>query len=141
MRVMIVLKGNAQTESGTPPDEEMLTRMSEFNEELANAGLLVQGEGLRPSSTGARVLFSGKERSVVQGPFHDAREPIAGFWVWRVDSLDQAIEWVKRIPNPTGEKGEIDVRPVWEPEDIPAMTPELRRREEELRARTEARTH
>ena len=141
MRVMILLKGNAQTESGEPPDEEMLTEMSRFNEELANAGLLLQGEGLRPSTTGARVLFSGKDRTVVRGPFHDSREPIAGFWIWRVDSMEQAIEWVKRCPNPTGQQGEIEIRTVWELEDIPAMTPELRKREEELRARTEARFH
>ncbi len=135
MRVMILLKSNAETESGTPPDQKILTEMGKFNEELVNAGIMLAGEGLHPTSDGVRVRFSGDRRAVVRGPFPDST--IAGYWLWQVDSLDEAIEWVKRCPNPTGQEGEIEIRPVWETDEIPAMTPELKRQEEELRARIE----
>ncbi len=139
MRVMILVRANAETESGAPPDAKMMTEMSRFNEELVNAGVMLAGEGLHPTSDGVRVRFSGEGRSVVRGPFQDST--IAGYWLWQVDSLDEAIEWVKRCPNPTGQDGEIEIRPLWEMEEIPAMTPELKKQEEELRARVEARPH
>ncbi len=139
MRVMILVRANAETESGAPPDAKMMTEMSRFNEELVNAGVMLAGEGLHPTSDGVRVRFSGDQRTVVRGPFSDAT--VAGYWLWQVDSLDEAIDWVKRCPNPTGKGGEIEIRPLWEMEEIPAMTPELKKQEEELRARVEARPH
>jgi hypothetical protein len=114
--------------------------MGNFNEELVKAGVMLEGEGLHPTSKGVRVRFSGKKRTVVDGPFAEANELIAGFWIWQVRSMDEAIEWVKRCPNPTGEESEIEIRPVFEMEDVPGMTPELRKQEEDLRARIEA-TH
>jgi hypothetical protein len=139
MRFMILLKANEDTEAGVPPTTELLTQMGKFNEELVNAGVMLAGDGLQPSSKGARVLFSGAERSVVDGPFDNTRDLIAGFWVWRVNSLDEAIEWVKRCPNPTGEKAEIEIRQIFEAEDFgPEFTPELREQEERLRERSES---
>jgi hypothetical protein len=136
---MILLKANEDTEAGVPPTTELLTQMGKFNEELVNAGVMLAGDGLQPSSKGARVLFSGAERSVVDGPFDNTRDLIAGFWVWRVNSLDEAIEWVKRCPNPTGEKAEIEIRQIFEAEDFgPEFTPELREQEERLRERSES---
>lgn len=140
MRVMILLKGNAETESGAPPDEKILAEMGKFNEELVNAGVMLAGEGLHPTSKGVRVRFSGRDRTVEHGPFPSG-DVLAGFWLWQVDSLDEAIEWVKRCPNPTGQEDVIEIRPLWEMDEIPAMTPELKKQEEELRARIEARPH
>jgi hypothetical protein len=139
MRFMILLKANEDTEAGVPPTTELLTQMGKFNEELVNAGVMLAGDGLQPSSKGARVLFSGAERSVVDGPFDNTRDLIAGFWVWRVNSLDEGIEWVKRCPNPTGEKAEIEIRQIFEAEDFGhEFTPELREQEERLRERSES---
>ena len=134
MRVMVIVKANPITEAGGPPDEKLMAEMGRFNEELEQAGVMLAGEGLHPSSRGARVRFSGSKRTVVDGPFAEAKELVAGFWLWQVKSLDEAIEWAKRCPNPTGQEGELELRPVWELADFPAP-PELEKREEELRAR------
>jgi hypothetical protein len=135
MRFMILIKANKDTEAGALPSREVLTEMGKFNEELVKAGVLLAGEGLHPSSKGARVKFSGGTRSVTDGPFAETKELIAGFWLWQVKSKEEAIEWVKRCPNPTGAEAEIEIRQVFEPEDFgPALTPELREQEERLRA-------
>jgi hypothetical protein len=135
---MIMVKANADSEAGVMPSQRLLEEMTQFNEELARAGILLAGEGLHPSSRGARVRFSGKERRVIDGPFPGTRELVAGFWLWQVHTLDEAIEWVKRCPNPTGEEGEIEIRPVFEAEDFGAeFTPDLRAREERLDMRAD----
>lgn len=135
MRFMVMIKANETTEGGAMPDEQMLTEMGKYNEELVNAGVMLAGEGLHPSSKGARVHFSGDKRTVTDGPFTEAKELIAGFWLWQVDSLDEAIEWVKRCPNPAGVESDIEIRQVFEDEDFGAeFTPELREQEERLRA-------
>ncbi len=139
MRVMVLIKASKDTEAGVLPDEKILTEMGQFNEELVKAGVMLAGEGLHPSSKGARVRFSGHKRTVTDGPFAESKELIAGFWLWQVRSLDEAIEWVKRCPNPTGEESEIEIRQLMEMDEIPAMTPELKKREEDLRAEVEAR--
>lgn len=137
MRVMIFIKANADSENGVMPSEQLLTEMGAFNEELVNAGIMLAGEGLHPSAKGKRVRFSGTSRTVVDGPFAEAKELIAGFWLWRVKSMEEAVEWVKRVPNPTGEDGEIEIRPIFESEDFGAeLTPELREQEKRLRERT-----
>jgi len=134
MRCMILVKANADSEAGVMPSQALLEEMTRYNEELAKAGILLAGEGLHPSSRGVRVRFKGKERRVIDGPFAETRELVAGFWLWQVRSLDEAIEWVKRCPNPTGEASEIEIRPVFEAEDFgEKFTPELRAREERLR--------
>jgi len=139
MRFMILVKANKDTEAGVLPSEQLLTEMGKYNEELAKAGVLLAGEGLQPSSKGARVKFSGKKRTVVDGPFAEVKELIAGFWLIEVKSKEEAIEWVKRVPNPTGEESEIEIRQVFEAEDFgPALTPELREQEARLRAQTAA---
>ncbi|MGH7571610.1 MAG: YciI family protein [Gemmatimonadota bacterium] len=139
MRFMLIVKANEDTEAGIPPSEELLTEMLKFNEELAKAGVMLAGEGLQPSSKGARVKFSGRKRTVIDGPFAETKELIAGFWLIQVKSMDEAIEWVKRVPNPTGEESVIEIRQVFEAEDFgPAMTPELKELEERLRAQTAA---
>ncbi|MGH7556240.1 MAG: YciI family protein [Gemmatimonadota bacterium] len=139
MRFMLIVKANEDTEAGIPPSEELLTEMLRFNEELAKAGVMLAGEGLQPSSKGARVKFSGRKRTVIDGPFAETKELIAGFWLIQVKSIDEAIEWVKRVPNPTGEESVIEIRQVFEAEDFgPAMTPELKEQEERLRAQTAA---
>jgi hypothetical protein len=121
------------------PDEKLLTAMGKYNEELVKAGVLLAGEGLHPSSKGARVRFSGEQRTVIDGPFTEAKELIAGFWLWQVKSKEEAIEWIKRCPNPTGAKPEIEIRQVFELEDFGAeFTPELREQEERLRAQAAA---
>ena len=136
MRFMILVKADKNTEAGVLPDEKLLTEMGKFNEELAKAGVLLAGEGLQPSSKGARVRFSGERRTVIDRPFAETKELIAGFWLWQVNSKEEAIEWVKRCPNPTGAEGEIEIRQVFEAEDFGAeFTPELRQQEERLRAR------
>lgn len=139
MRVMVIVHADADSEAGVMPSEELLTAMGRYNEELVNAGIMLGGEGLHPSSRGARVKFSGEARSVVDGPFAETRELIAGYWLWQVGSMDEAIEWVKRCPNPMGGESEIEIRPVFEAEDFGAeFTPELREQEERLRAKIEA---
>ena len=135
MRFMILIKSNPRIEAGALPDEKLLTEMGKFNEELVKAGIMLDGQGLHPSSKGARVRFSGGKRTVIDGPFTEAKELIAGFWLWQVKSKEEAIEWVKRCPNPTGEESEIEIRQVFEADDFGAeFTPELREQEERLRA-------
>jgi hypothetical protein len=135
MRFMVLVKANKTTEAGAPPDEKLLAAMGKYNEELVKAGVMLAGEGLHPSSKGARVRFSGGKRSVIDGPFTETKELIAGFWLWQVRSLAEAVEWVKRCPNPTGEESEIEIRQVFEAEDFgEAFTPELREQEQKLRA-------
>jgi hypothetical protein len=142
MRVMVLIKANEQSEAGELPGQELLEQMTAYNEELVKAGVMLGGDGLHPSSKGVRVEFSGSERKVIDGPFAETKELLAGYWVWQVKSMDEAIEWAKRIPNPTGEHSVVEIRPVFEAEDFgDALTPELRekeqRLEEQLRARTE----
>ncbi len=136
MRFMVIVKANKDSEAGVLPDEKLLAEMGEFNEELAKAGVLLAAEGLQASSKGARVKFSGAKRTVIDGPFAETKELIAGFWLWQVKSKEEAIEWVKRAPNPfPGAESEIEIRQVFEAEDFgPAFTPELREQEERLRA-------
>jgi len=139
MRFMVMIKANEQSEAGELPGEELLTEMGKFNEELVKAGVMLAGEGLQPSSKGARVRFSGKERTVIDGPFSETKELIAGYWIWQVRSREEAIEWAGRIPNPTGEEGEVEIRQVFEADDFgEAFTPELREQEERLRAQSAA---
>lgn len=139
MRVMVLVKADKNSEAGVLPDEKLLTEMGKFNEELVKAGVLLAGEGLHPSSKGARVRFSGDTRTVVDGPFTETKELIAGFWLWQVKSMEEAIEWVKRCPNPTGVESEVEIRRVFEADDFgPAFTPELREQEERLRAQVAA---
>ena len=139
MRVMVIIKANKDTEAGVMPSEQLLTEMGNFNEELVKAGIMLAGEGLHPSSKGARVRFSGTTRSVIDGPFAETKELIAGFWLWQVKSMDEALEWVKRCPNPTGTDSEVEVRPVFEAEDFGAeFTPELREQEKRLWAQAAA---
>lgn len=135
MRFMILIKANQETEAGKMPSETLLAEMGKFNEELVNAGVMLAGEGLHPSSKGARVKFSGDKRTVVDGPFAETTGLIAGFWLWQVKSKEEAIEWVKRCPNPTGAESEIEIRQLFEAEDFGAeLTPELREQEDRLRA-------
>jgi hypothetical protein len=132
---MVIVKATKESEAGVLPEEKLLTEMGQFNEELVKAGIMQAGEGLHPSSKGVRVHFSGTSRSVVNGPFSATSELIAGFWLWKVKSMDEAIDWVKRCPNPSGETGEIEIRPLFETEDFgDQLTPELRQQEERLRA-------
>jgi hypothetical protein len=139
MRVMVLIKATDQSEAGELPSTELLEQMGAFNEELVRAGVMLAGDGLHPSSRGARVEFSGADRKVIDGPFAETKELLAGYWVWQVRSLDEAIEWVKRIPNPTGDQGVVEVRPVFELEDFgDQLTPELRERDAQLRAQAEA---
>jgi len=136
MRFMVMVKATKESEAGVMPEEKLLADMGKFNEELVKAGIMLAGEGLQPSSKGARVRFSGDKRTVVDGPFAETKELVAGFWLWQVKSKEEAIEWVKRCPNPfpTGES-EIEIRQVFEAEDFGAeFTPELREQEERLRA-------
>jgi hypothetical protein len=136
---MVLIKATEQSEAGELPSTELLEQMGAFNEELVRAGVMLAGDGLHPSAKGVRVEFSGAERTVIDGPFAETKELLAGYWVWQVRSLDEAIEWVKRIPNPTGDQGVVEVRPVFEPDDFgDQLTPELREREAQLRAQTEA---
>jgi hypothetical protein len=140
MRVMVLVKANEDSEAGVMPSTELLEQMGQFNEELVKAGVMLAGEGLHPSSKGKRVRFSGKDRTVVDGPFAETKELVAGFWLWQVRSMDEAIEWAKRCPNPMEGESELEIRPVFETEDFgDELTPELREQEERLRAQTEAR--
>jgi hypothetical protein len=134
MRVMVMIKADKTTEAGVLPDEKLLTEMGKFNEELVKAGVMLAGEGLHPSSKGKRVKFSGTSRTVIDGPFAEAKELIAGFWLWQVKSMDEAVEWVKRCPNPTPGEAQVEIRQVFEASDFgEAFTPELREQEERLR--------
>lgn len=142
MRFMILIKADKHTEAGVLPDEELLTAMGNYNEELVKAGVMLAGEGLHPSSKGARVRFSGSQRTVIDGPFAETKELICGFWLWRCKSLEEAIEWVKRCPNPLEGEAEIEIRQLFEAEDFgAAFTPELREQEERLRAQVAATSH
>ena len=141
MRFMVIIKSNAKSEAGEMPSERLLTEMGKYNEELVKAGVLLAGEGLHPSSKGARVKFSGSKRTVVDGPFSETKELVAGFWLIQVKSKEEAIEWVKRIPNPDGEDSEVEIRQVFEPEDFgPELTPEVREQERRLRAELASRS-
>ncbi len=141
MRVMVIVKSTPEIEAGQVSDAEMtkmFEEMGKYNEELVNAGIMLSAEGLRPSAQGARVLFSGDERRIVDGPFTEAKELVAGFWLWKVDSLEQAIDWAKRCPNPSGQEGQLEIRVVGEMEDFgDAMTPELQEQETRLREQIE----
>ncbi len=140
MRVMVVVKASPESERGEMPSEKLLSDMGRFNEELVKAGIMLAGEGLHPSSKGKRVRFSGSQRTVTDGPFAETKELIAGFWLWQVRSMDEALEWLKRAPFDGGT--EIEVRPVFEAEDFgKEFTPELREREERLRAQLEQQQH
>jgi hypothetical protein len=137
MRFMVMVKATKDSEAGVLPDEKLLTDMGKFNEELVKAGIMLAGEGLQPSSQGTRVRFSGTERTVIDGPFTEAKELIAGFWLWQVKSKAEAIEWVKRCPNPMPGESEIEIRQVFEAEDFgPALTPEVKAQEERVRAQS-----
>jgi len=139
MRVMVLVKASRDSEAGVMPSQELLTEMGKYNEELVKAGVMLGGEGLHPSSKAARIRFSGKKRTVIDGPFAETKELVAGYWVWQVRSMDEAIEWAKRCPNPTGEESELEIRPVFEAEDFGAeFTPELREQEARIRAQIEA---
>jgi hypothetical protein len=134
MRVMVIVKANKESEAGVMPDEKLLTAMGRFNEELSKAGLILAGEGLHPSSRGKRVKMSGTSRTVVDGPFAETKELIAGFWIWKVASMEEAVEWAKRCPNPHVGDSELEIRQVFEAEDFGAeFTPELRAQEERIR--------
>jgi hypothetical protein len=132
---MVIIKADKDSEAGVMPSEQLMTEMGAYNEELVKAGIMLDGDGLKPSSAGARVHFSGAQRTVTDGPFAETKELIAGYWVWQVASLDEAIAWVKRCPNPMGVESEIEIRPFVEAEDFGAeFTPELREQEDRLRA-------
>ena len=118
MRFLVMVKANKDSEAGVLPDEKLLTEMGQFNEQLVKAGVLLVAEGLQPSSKGARIKFSGAKRTVIDGPFAETKELVAGFWLWQVKSREEAIEWVKRIPNPTGEESEVEIRQVYEADDL-----------------------
>jgi len=136
MRFMVMIKADHNSEAGVMPSEQLLTEMGRFNEELVKAGVMKAGEGLHPSSKGARVRFSGQDRQVIDGPFAETKELIAGFWIWKCASLQEAIDWVKRCPNPMQGESEIEIRQIFDAEDFgEAFTPELREQEERLRAR------
>lgn len=139
MKYIVLIKANEKTEAGVMPSEQLLTEMGKFNEELVNAGVMLAGEGLHPSVKGARVKCSGGKYIVTDGPFIETRELICGFWIWQVKSLDEAIEWAKRIPNPDNEDGEVEIRQVFDAADFgDEFTPELREQEERLRRQLEA---
>ena len=139
MRFMVIVKASKDSEAGKMPSEQLLAAMGKYNEELAKAGILRAAEGLQPSSKGARVRFSGKKRTVIDGPFAETKELIAGFWIWEVKSKEEAIEWLKRCPNPHDEETEVEIRQIFEAEDFGAeFTPELREQEQRIRARLDA---
>jgi hypothetical protein len=136
---MVIVKASKDSEAGIMPSEQLLSKMTAFNEELVKAGVMLAGEGLHPSSKGARVEFSGNKRTVIDGPFAETKELIAGYWLWQCKSLDEAIEWAKRIPNPNEEDGHVEIRQVFEAEDFgEEFTPELREKEERMRAQLES---
>ena len=134
MRFIVMVKASKDSEAGIMPSEQLLADMGKFNEELVKAGIMLAGEGLQPSSKGARIKFSGEKRTVVDGPFTETKELVAGFWIWKCKSRAEAIEWAKRCPNPTGAEGELEIRQIFEAEDFgKEFTPELREQEERLR--------
>jgi hypothetical protein len=138
MRVMVLIKANPESEAGVMPSERLLTEMMAFNEELANAGIMKAGEGLHPSSRGKRIRFSKGTTSVIDGPFTETKELLAGFWIWEVTSMEEAVSWARRIPNPDDTHGEVELRPVFETADFgEAYTPELQEQEARIRAKSE----
>lgn len=138
MKVIVIIKGNAEYEAGAMPSEQLLKEMGDYNEQLVNAGVMVAGEGLHPSSKGKRVRFSGAKRTVIDGPFPETKELIAGYWIWKVDSIEEAVEWLKKCPNPMEEESEVEIRPIFEATDFGAeFTPELQEQEAGLRAKIE----
>jgi len=139
MKVMVIVKATKNSEAGVMPSEKLLTEMGNYNEELVKAGIMLAGEGLQPSSNGKRIKFSGRQRSVLDGPFTETKELIAGYWVWQVRSMDEAVEWARRCPDPMpGEEAELEIRPLFEAEDFgKELTPELRAQEERLREEIE----
>ena len=140
MRVMVIVKASKDSEAGVMPSEELLTEMGKYNEELVKAGVMLAGEGLHPSSKGARIQFSGVKRTVIDGPFSETKKLVAGFWLWQVRSMEEAIEWAKRCPNPHPGESELEIRQVFEAEDFGAeLTPELKAQEDRLRAEVAAR--
>ena len=139
MRVMVLIKATKESEAGVMPSQELLTAMGNYNEELIKAGIMVDGDGLQPSSRGVRVRFSGTNRTAVDGPFPETGELLAGYWIWQVKSMDEAVDWVKRCPNPMLSDSDVEIRPFFEMEDFgEAMTPEMREQEERLRAEAAA---
>ena len=142
MRVMVMVKASKASEAGVMPSQQLLAEMGRYNEELVKAGVMLAGEGLQPSAKGARVRFSGASRTVIDGPFSETKELVAGFWLWQVRSMDEAIEWLRRCPNPHPDDCEVEIRPVFEADDFgPALTPELREQEDRLRAQVAAKKH
>jgi hypothetical protein len=139
MRVMVIVKASKDSESGVMPNEQLLTEMLKYNEELVKAGIMLAGDGLHPSSKGKRVRFSGAKRTVVDGPFSETKELIAGYWLWQVRSMEEAVEWVKRCPNPMPGDSEIELRQVFESAEFPEATPELLAKEKELSQKARAR--
>ena len=140
MKVMVMVKATKESEAGEMPSQELLAAMGNFNEELVKAGIMLAGEGLKPSSEGKRVRFSGKSRTVLDGPFAETKELIAGYWIWEVKSMQEAVDWVKRCPNPMMSESDIEIRPFFSPEDFgEAFTPELQEQEERLRKEIDAR--
>ena len=141
MRFVVMVKATKDSEAGKMPSTKLLEEMGQFNEELVKAGIMLAGEGLHPSSNGVRVRFNGDTRTVIDGPFTETKELVAGFWIWQVKSREEAIEWVKRCPNPAEGESEIEIRQVFEADDFgPALTPELREAEERLRAKIDAKS-
>ena len=135
MRVIVIIKASQDSEAGVMPSEQLLTEMGNYNEELVKAGIMLAGEGLHPSSKGKRVRFSGAQRTVIDGPFAETKELVAGFWIWQVKDMDEAVAWIKRCPNPMNEETDVEIRPIFEAEDFGAeFTPEAREQEERLRA-------
>jgi hypothetical protein len=139
MRVMVLVKADEKSEAGEMPSEQLIAEMTAYNEALVNAGIMVDGDGLKPSSAGVRVHFSGDKRSVTDGPFAETKELLAGYWVWQVESMDEAVEWARRCPNPMGEESTLEIRPFVEMEDFgEAFTPELQAQEDRLRERLQS---
>ena len=138
MRVIVMVKATRDSEAGIMPSQQLIADMTRFNEELVTAGIMQSGDGLQPSSKGKRIQFSGTKKTVIDGPFAETKELIAGFWIWKVKSMDEAVEWARRCPNPTGDEGQLEIRPFFEPDDFgEAFTPELREKEAQLRAEIE----
>jgi hypothetical protein len=139
MKVLVLVKASKDSEAGVMPSQQLLTEMGKFNEELVKAGVMLAGEGLHPSSKGKRVRFSAGNRTVIDGPFAETKELVAGFWIWKVKSMDEAVEWMKRCPNPHNEDGEVEIRPLFEPEDFAPSDPtgEVRAAERRLREQVE----
>ena len=139
MRVMVIVKATEDSEAGTPPSNELLAAMTQYNEKLVEAGIMLAGDGLKPSSAGKRVRFTGTKRTVIDGPFPETKELIAGYWLWQVKSIEEALEWVKRCPNPMPGESEIEIRPLFEITDFPDATPEILAKEKALNAKIAAR--